>query len=135
MAPRIEALRDEASPAQSRETLRSIGRALGITLNLHRTLAHSRAALDAYMQMSSTLSQGALDAGLRESIAIATASRYGCVYCASAHSLLGRNAGLTENEISQNLRRAVVRRPDVRRAVVGACSPRRPAECRRRRTS
>ena len=55
------------------------------------------------MGLSQTLSSGVLSAALREQIALTVAGANHCDYCASAHTLLGRNAGVSEDELTSNL--------------------------------
>ena len=41
---------------------------------------------------------------MREQIALVTAGLNGCDYCASAHTLIGKGAGLSPDELAANLR-------------------------------
>jgi AhpD family alkylhydroperoxidase len=63
-------------------------------------MARSPAVLEGYLSLAGALAGGALDAKLRERIALATAQANGCEYCLSAHSLMGKGAGLTPTEMS-----------------------------------
>lgn len=102
--PRIEALALANAPAASAPFLEGAQKKLGMLPNLFRTLAHSPVALQAYAGQTEALGRGALSPALREQIAVATAGRNGCDYCASAHTLLGKRAGVGETEIAKNLR-------------------------------
>ena len=104
MAPRISALSNEQVTQPAARILESVERAVGMVPNLHRTLAHAPAALQAYVATASALSAGSLDAKLRESLAIAVGALNGCQYCASAHTTIGRGAGIDDTELSRNLR-------------------------------
>ena len=73
---------------------------MGMTPNMTRNMARSPAVLEGYLSLAGALAGGGLDAKLRERIALATAQANGCEYCLSAHSLLGKGAGLTPAEIS-----------------------------------
>lgn len=77
---------------------------LGMVPNIFKAFAHSPAVLEAYLQQSGTLATGALSAQLREQIAVVTAGTNACDYCASAHTLLGKNAGVSTDELAKNLR-------------------------------
>lgn len=103
MTPRLEALSDSAAPAASLSTFQKLQSALGVVPNLHRTLGHSPPALEGYVALAGALARGQLDARLRESIAVATAGLNRCGYCASAHTVLGRGAGLDDEELAHNL--------------------------------
>jgi len=72
---------------------------LGMVPNLMRTLANSSAALNAYITFNNALAEAELPAGVREQIAIAVASINACDYCLSAHTALGKLAGLSEVDL------------------------------------
>lgn len=97
---RIAALTiDQATPAA--QTLLTGAKAkLGMVPNLFSTLAHSPAALAGYLQLNDALQQGALSAKDREIVSIAAAQFNGCGYCLSAHTLMGKGAGLPADAIA-----------------------------------
>jgi uncharacterized peroxidase-related enzyme len=100
---RIKALRsDEASP-KSKALLEGVQKGLGMTPNLMATIAHSPAALGGYLGFGQALGSGTLSASLREQIAVAVAGENSCGYCASAHTLLGKGAGVEASELASNL--------------------------------
>ncbi|MED5389520.1 MAG: carboxymuconolactone decarboxylase family protein [Pseudomonadota bacterium] len=76
---------------------------MGMIPNLMATLANAPVALQSYLDFSGTLQQGALPARLREQLALAVANRNGCQYCASAHAMLGKQAGLSTEDIRNGL--------------------------------
>ncbi len=104
MTPRIPVAPDATLDAGTKTLLDQVGRALGMVPNLHRTLAHAPAALRAYHDASRHLAGGSLTPQLREQLALATAGQNRCGYCASAHTLLGRGAGIADAELARNLR-------------------------------
>lgn len=81
-------------------TLDAVNNQLGVTPNLFKVAANSAAALNALVHMTGALAKGKLNARVRESIALAVAQANGCDYCLSAHTVLGKGAGLSETEIS-----------------------------------
>jgi len=101
---RIPALTPAAAPAASRPMLETVHKKLGMVPNLIQTFAHSPAVLKYYLAGSDALGGGALPAALREQIALATAGANECDYCASAHTLMGKGAGLAAAEMADNLR-------------------------------
>ncbi len=103
MNSRISPIVGEQVPEESRAILKQIEKALGMIPNLHRTLAQAPAALKGYVATVQALSGGILPAALREQIAVASAGTNGCGYCASAHTLLGKNARIPEGELTRNL--------------------------------
>ncbi len=95
----------DAAPAASRPLLEGVRKQLGVIPNLFRLVAHSPAALKAYVAMIDSLARGALPAGTRERIALAVAEFNGCNYCLSAHTYLGKHvAKLDDAEIAANRR-------------------------------
>ena len=77
---------------------------MGRVPNLMKAMANSPAVLEGYLGFSGALAHGTLDPKLREQIDIATAESNGCGYCLAAHSLLGKLAGLDEDERLANRR-------------------------------
>lgn len=94
---RIEPINYEQSTGKAKELLDAVKSKLGMTPNLMTTMAQSPAVLESYMNFSGTLGK-TLNAKLREQIALLTAEENGCGYCASAHTALGKMAGLTTDE-------------------------------------
>lgn len=84
--------------------LEAVHKKLGMIPNLIKTFAHSPAVLKYYLAGGEALGDGALPTALREQIALVTAGANGCDYCASAHTLVGKAAGLTAAEMADNLR-------------------------------
>jgi uncharacterized peroxidase-related enzyme len=101
---RIRALDAAAAPTASQPLLAAVQQKLGVTPNLFKTLAHSTAGLQSYLQQSQALAAGVLPPKVREQIALVTAGANGCDYCASAHTLLGKGVGVSAEEAAQNLR-------------------------------
>lgn len=100
---RISPIDVAAAEGKAKELLEGVKKALGATPNLFTTFAHSPAVLEAYLSFSKALSGGVLPAKLREQVALAVAGRNGCSYCASAHTYIGKGAGLDEAEMTANL--------------------------------
>lgn len=97
---RISALTiDQAAPA-AQALLTATKAKIGMVPNLFSTLAHSPAALGGYLQLNDALQQGALSAKEREIVSLATAQFNGCHYCLSAHTLMGKGAGLSAETIA-----------------------------------
>lgn len=69
--------------------------------NLFSTLALFPAALDGYLQQNETLQHGALSGKQRKTVSLAAAQFNQCAYCLSAHTLMGKGAGLSPEAIAQ----------------------------------
>ncbi len=98
--PRIQAIDPNAATGKTKELLDGVKAKIGMIPNLMRTFANSTAALEGYLNFSSALSSGLLNAKLREQIALAVADANSCEYCLSAHTAIGKMVGLNENEIA-----------------------------------
>jgi len=98
--PRLSHVDPATATGEAKELLDKVEAALGGTPNMFTTLATSPAALEAYLTFSGALDKGALPAAVRAQIAIAVAEANGSGYCLSAHTALGRTAGLGEAELS-----------------------------------
>ncbi|GAB5402790.1 MAG: carboxymuconolactone decarboxylase family protein [Aureliella sp.] len=99
---RIQPVQPTQANENTQKLLDGVQRGLGMVPNMFKTLAHSSAALAGYLNFNQALG-AALTTTLREQIALAVAGINGCDYCASAHTLLGRNAGVSNEELAANL--------------------------------
>jgi len=97
--PRIHPITADTAEPATRETLDAIKVKAGMIPNLHATFAHAPAVLNGYLALADALTKGVLTAQHREIISLTTAQANGCQYCLSAHTLLGKNAGLSEEAI------------------------------------
>lgn len=95
IAPVALAQADTATQA----TLNGVKAKLGMVPNLFSTFAQAPAALNGYLAFSDALSKGRLSAAQRELIALAVGQANACQYCLSAHTLIGKGAGLSEAAI------------------------------------
>ncbi len=100
--PRIDPLNTDTANERSKALLQGVEKALGFAPNLMRTLAHSPAALEAYLAFGKALSKGALGPRLREQIEVAVANVNGCDYCLAAHSTIARQLGVEVEELKAN---------------------------------
>ncbi|QXC55745.1 carboxymuconolactone decarboxylase family protein [Vibrio mimicus] len=80
-------------------TLNAIKQKIGMVPNLYATVAHSSTVLNAYLAFSEALSQGRLTAKQRELIALAVGQANACQYCLSAHTMISRSTGLSDDQI------------------------------------
>ncbi len=84
---------------KSKELLTTLQNNVKSVPNLAKALANSPAALKAWMEFDGALAKGSLNAKLRQEIALAVGQKNGCEYCVSAHTAIGKAAGLTEQQI------------------------------------
>lgn len=97
--PRISPVDSASASPAIQATFSAIKSKIGMVPNLFKTFARSPSVLDGYLGFSDTLSKGLLDAKQREVVALAVAQANECHYCISAHTAIGKGAGLTSEEM------------------------------------
>ncbi len=98
---RIPALVPDTATGKSKTLLDAVQKKLGRVPNLMRTLANAPAALDGYLAFSGALAAGALDAKVREQIALTVAEANLCDYCLAAHTAIGGMVGLSTDDVAK----------------------------------
>jgi uncharacterized peroxidase-related enzyme len=98
---RIAAIDPTLTEGKTRDTLAAVDRMLGATPNLFRVAAQAPAALEGLVGLQIALAHGRLRAGVREAVALAVSEANGCDYCLSAHTALGKGAGLSNEQMAQ----------------------------------
>ncbi len=96
---RIAPITVDAAPAATADTLRAVEKKIGMIPNLFSTFALAPAALNGYLAFSDALTEGALSAAQREIVALAVGQANACQYCLSAHTAIGKGAGLSDDAI------------------------------------
>jgi len=99
---RINVVTKENANAEQKALLDAIQSQLGMVPNFLKVFANSPAALRAFLGLHGIAGEGSLDAQTRERIALALAQQNSCQYCVSAHTAIGRKAGLHAAEIEAN---------------------------------
>ena len=94
---------DINNPGNAAELLDAVKSKMGRVPNIFATMAHSPAALNAYLSMGAALGDSSLSARLREQIALTVAGTNGCDYCASAHTAIAKSLGVDNDEAARNL--------------------------------
>lgn len=96
---RIQPINRNEATGQLAATLDGVKAKIGVVPNLFGTFAQSPAVLNAYLAFSEALTHGGLTAAQREVLALAVGQTNSCQYCLSAHTLLGKGAGLSPQAI------------------------------------
>jgi uncharacterized peroxidase-related enzyme len=97
---RINPVDRDTTHERIRRSFDAVEKQLGVVPNMMRTMAASPAVLEGYLALSGALSRGRLPAALQEQIALAVAEANACNYCLSAHTALGRRAGLSDEQLT-----------------------------------
>jgi uncharacterized peroxidase-related enzyme len=99
---RFNVVTNETANAEQKALLDAIQSQLGMVPNFLKVFANSPAALRAFLGLHGIAGEGSLEAQTRERIALALAQQNACQYCVSAHTAIGRKAGLDAAEIEAN---------------------------------
>ncbi|MBK8816845.1 MAG: peroxidase-related enzyme [Methylococcaceae bacterium] len=99
---RIHTVTKETANAEQSALFDAIQAKLGVVPNFLKVFANSPAALRAFLGLHGIAGEGSLDPQTRERIAVGLAQQNACEYCLSAHTAIGRKAGLTAAEIAAN---------------------------------
>lgn len=97
--PRITAVDPRRAGAAAKTLLDAVQRAMGFAPNMMRTMAQSPAVLEGYLALNTALGKGSLGRKLGEQLALITAERNACLYCAAAHTAGGKQAGLSDADV------------------------------------
>jgi uncharacterized peroxidase-related enzyme len=84
-----------------RSLLDGVQKGMGMTPNLFRVAAQSPAALESLVAQFGATSKGSFNARPREALALAVSESNACDYCLSAHTALGKRAGLDDDALEQ----------------------------------
>lgn len=85
---------------ERQQLLTQIHGAFGATPAMFRAVANSTAALKSMWGSFGALGAGVVPARLGEQIAVAVAERNACGYCLAAHTMLGRKAGASAEDMA-----------------------------------
>ncbi|MGB7990998.1 MAG: carboxymuconolactone decarboxylase family protein, partial [Candidatus Methylophosphatis roskildensis] len=99
---RVQIIDPKSATGETRQLLDAVQAQLGVTPNFIRVLANSPNALQGFLGLYGALGQAAIDKPTQERIALALAEGNGCQYCVSAHTAIGRHAGLSNDEMALN---------------------------------
>jgi uncharacterized peroxidase-related enzyme len=99
---RIAVIDPNSATGEAKALLDAVQAGLGVVPNFIRVLANSPAALNAFLGIHHIAGAGLLDPKTRERIALAVAEQNACQYCVSAHTAIGRKAGLDNQEMLAN---------------------------------
>ena len=99
---RINLVTTEQANEQQLALFQAIENQLGMVPNFLKVFANSPTALQAFLGLHRIANEGDLDAKTKERIALGLAEQNACQYCVSAHTAIGKNAGLSGDEILAN---------------------------------
>jgi uncharacterized peroxidase-related enzyme len=97
---RVASIDPSSALAAVKPLLDGVQKGMGMTPNMFRVAAQSPAALESLVALFGATGKGRFDARTRESIALAVSEANGCDYCLSAHTALGKHAGLAAGALA-----------------------------------
>ena len=110
--PRLNIVTPAQATGQTKELYGAIQRAIGIVPNIYQGLGNSPVALEGVLHTDGILKKGQLSAAEIEAVKLTVSEAYGCDYCLAAHTLLGKKAGLTDEE-TLSIRRGALQKPKI----------------------
>lgn len=99
---RINLVTNETATQEQQALFDAIQSQLGVVPNFLKIFANSPVALKSFLGLYGVANEGSLEPLTRERIALALAQQNSCEYCLSAHTALGKKAGLSNDEITAN---------------------------------
>ena len=98
---RVSLVDPATATGERKQLLDEIHGAFGATPAMFRAVANSPAALKMMWAGFGALGAGTLPAKLGEQVAVLIADRNACEYCLAAHTVLGKKAGASAEEMSE----------------------------------
>jgi uncharacterized peroxidase-related enzyme len=99
---RVQVVNPATATGEAKKLLDAVQAQLGITPNFIRVLANSPKALEGFLGLYGALGGATVSKATQERIALVIAEGNSCQYCVSAHTAIGRGAGLSNEEMALN---------------------------------
>ena len=96
--PRLNVISPAQTTGPAKQIYDDLTKKMGKVVNIFQGMANSPAALRAYLSMSDALAEGDLSPEDREALYLAVSESNGCHYCVSAHSMVAKSIGVSEDE-------------------------------------
>lgn len=96
---RVKTITPESAHGELQQIYQNLEKKLGKVPNIFQIMGNSPAALKAFLGFNEAVSHFHLSPTLREQIALTVSQANHCQYCLSAHSAIGKNLGMGEQEI------------------------------------
>jgi uncharacterized peroxidase-related enzyme len=100
MTQRMKAIDPGMAKGKAKELLDAVVNKYGGAPNSFKTMAHSPAGLQGFLDLSGTLEGGVLPFETRYQIAIAVSEINGCPYCLSAFTAIGKGSGMKDETLA-----------------------------------
>lgn len=97
----LKALTTEEVNQSTAEVFAAINQKVGMVPNLYAAMGNSQELLTGFLTFEATLKSGEFNNKENETIALAVSQANGCNYCLSAHTMMGKMAGMTDEDTIQ----------------------------------
>ncbi len=97
--PRLNVVTPEQANGPVKEIYEGLTAKMGKVINIFQGMGNSATALKAYLGMSGTLAEGELSPEDREVVYLGVSQKNGCNYCVSAHTVIAKKTGFSEDQI------------------------------------
>jgi uncharacterized peroxidase-related enzyme len=97
---RIKAIDPGMAKGKAKELLDAVEKKYGAVPNSFKTMAHSPAGLQGFLDLSGTLEGGVLPFETRYQIALVISEINGCAYCLSAFTAIGKSGGMEDETLA-----------------------------------
>jgi len=97
---RITPIDPDTATGQTKELFAVVQSELGAVPNVFRVMGNSPAALAGFLNLKGALAEGHLDDQIQEQISLTVSETNLCNYCLSAHSSIGCQIGLSDQDMA-----------------------------------
>src|SRR6516164_8659159 len=97
---RIKAIDPGMAKGKAKELLDAVQNKYGAVPNSFKTMVHSPAGLQGFLDLSGTLEGGVLPFETRYQIALVISEINGCAYCLSAFTAIGKSGGMEDETLA-----------------------------------
>jgi uncharacterized peroxidase-related enzyme len=98
---RIPAVNPDTATGELKTIYDGMKKSIGKVPNIFRHMGNSPEVLQSFLALSQSLNHTSLSPKLREQIALVVGQENKCGYCLSAHSAIGKGAGLSDDDIQK----------------------------------
>ncbi len=98
MTARLNVVETTAATGPVKDMYDAVQKQIKMVPNLFKVFGNSPKVLEGYLALSGALAHDSLPAKLRELLAITVAEENRCDYCLSAHTTMGKAAGLSDTD-------------------------------------
>lgn len=123
---RLAVVKPDQATGKTRELYDGVRRAVGGVPNIYQGVGNSAVALEGLLNIGAALGKGQLSTAEIEAVKLVVSEAYGCTYCLAVHTLLGKKAGLTEEQ-TVSVRRGALQEPKLGALIKFANTALQPA--------